>query len=237
MEHSQNGWPASKNTADLDILWYAVPGSGGIRLPLAKKAAPLLLAAAAEFHKTVEGLHDGWCWGYAYRDIRGVTGTLSNHASGTAMDLNAPRHPLGVPASRNFSPAQIKRCQQIAVKYGLSWGGDWISRPDAMHFEIDVTPAQAKALIDRLNLDPWGNVIKPLNQANFVPLKFGSTGREVAQVQKKLQARGFVITDMDGYFGATTMKAVKEFRRRHPSLWPVKPVVNWKTYMRITEGK
>ena len=61
----------------------------------------------------VEALVDGWCWGHAYREISGST-TLSNHASGTAIDINAPRHPLG--ASGTFSSTQVSRIRSI-----LSW--------------------------------------------------------------------------------------------------------------------
>jgi peptidoglycan hydrolase-like protein with peptidoglycan-binding domain len=49
---------------------------------------------------------NGWCWGHAYREISGST-TLSNHASGIAIDINAPRHPLG--ASGTFSSTQVSR--------------------------------------------------------------------------------------------------------------------------------
>jgi hypothetical protein len=40
----------------------------------------------------------------------------------------------------------------LAKKYGLKWGGDFKSRPDDMHFEVNVTPAKAKALIESLGL-------------------------------------------------------------------------------------
>jgi hypothetical protein len=40
----------------------------------------------------------------------------------------------------------------LAKKYGLKWGGDFKSRPDDMHFEVQATPAKAKALIKSLGL-------------------------------------------------------------------------------------
>lgn len=113
-----------------------VPGTS-IRIPVRKgPAGELLMWAAARWHREVEPLVEGWNWGWAYRAIRGAS-ALSNHASGTAIDLNAPRHPLGVPASRNLSPAQIAAIRRIIAdaKGCLEWGGLW-SRPDAMHIEV-----------------------------------------------------------------------------------------------------
>jgi hypothetical protein len=40
----------------------------------------------------------------------------------------------------------------LAKKYGLRWGGDYLHRKDEMHFEIDLTPERASALIIKLGL-------------------------------------------------------------------------------------
>jgi hypothetical protein len=40
----------------------------------------------------------------------------------------------------------------LAKKYGLKWGGDFKSRPDDMHFEVEATLAKAQALIKSLGL-------------------------------------------------------------------------------------
>lgn len=58
----------------------------------------------------VEALVNPGCWGYNYRIISGST-SFSNHASGTAIERNAPRHPLG--ASGSFSSAQGSRIGSI----------------------------------------------------------------------------------------------------------------------------
>lgn len=94
-------------------------------------------------------------WGYAYRAIRGQedAGNLSNHASGTAVDLNATKHPLG---KRNtFTDEQEIKIQALAAKYGLRWGGDYKNRADEMHFEINLSPLGVKAKIDELGLTEW----------------------------------------------------------------------------------
>lgn len=70
--------------------------------------------------------------GFNYRNIRGGN-RLSQHAFGTAIDINADANPfLGKgQAVVTDLPANTA---DIAKKWGLEWGGTW-NRPDAMHFE------------------------------------------------------------------------------------------------------
>ncbi len=148
---SYNGWPASKDQAEIGIKSYSVPGTL-IKLRCAEKVAPLLVGFAAEFHNLIEPLDVGALddWGYAYRDVRGVPGKLSNHASGTAIDLNSLRHPLGKVGT--FDAAKVPMIRALAKKYGLTWGGDW-TRKDEMHFEISIGPAKVAELITKLGLE------------------------------------------------------------------------------------
>jgi hypothetical protein len=148
---SQNGWPASKDQAELGIKSYPVPGSE-IKLRCAEAVAPLLIGFASEFHKLIEPIDDGGLddWGYAFRMVRGSEDSLSNHSSGTAIDLNAKDHPLG--AAGTFPAAKVPMIQALAKKYGLRWGGDYKSRADEMHFEIDLSEAKVAALIGSLKL-------------------------------------------------------------------------------------
>ena len=148
---SSNGWPASKDPAVIGIKSFKVPGTD-LKIRCAKKAAPLLIGLAAEFHETIEPIDKGTLddWGYAFRMIRGSTDSLSNHSSGTAIDVNAIKHPLG---KRNtFTDKQEIIIRQIAAKYGCKWGGDW-KRADEMHFEIDLNRKQVKERIKELGLD------------------------------------------------------------------------------------
>jgi hypothetical protein len=148
---SHNGWRASKDPAEIDIKSYVVPGTK-IKLRCAEAVAPLIIGFAAEFHKLIEPIDEGALddWGYAFRQIRGSTDNLSNHASGTAIDLNAPKHALGLVGT--FPPEKVPMIRALAKKYGLKWGGDYNNRKDEMHFEIDITPAKAAALIIKLGL-------------------------------------------------------------------------------------
>jgi hypothetical protein len=148
---SHNGWTASKDPAEIDIKSYLVPGTK-VKLRCASACAPLLIGFAAEFHKLIEPIDEGALddWGYAFRPIRGQTEKLSNHSSGTAIDLNAPKHALGVIGT--FPPEKVPMIRALSKKYGLKWGGDYQNRKDEMHWEIDLTPEKASALIIKLGL-------------------------------------------------------------------------------------
>lgn len=147
--NSANGWKASKIRAEIGIESFLVPGTN-LKLACAKAVAPLLVGFAAEFHELIEPIDEGTLddWGYAYRDVRGSTTTLSNHSSGTAIDLNATQHPLGKVGT--FPNEKVPMIRALAKKYGLIWGGDYRNRKDEMHFEIALTPAKAAALIEKL---------------------------------------------------------------------------------------
>jgi hypothetical protein len=149
MLSSYNGWPASKDPAEIGIKSYPVPGTNR-KLRCAEAVAPLLVGFAAEFHALIEPIDEGkWDeWGYAFRDVRGVTGKLSNHASGTAIDLNATQHALG--AIGTFPAEKVPMLRALAKKYCLKWGGDFQGRKDEMHFEINAKPAKVAKRINRI---------------------------------------------------------------------------------------
>lgn len=101
----------------------------------------LLCHLALWFDNHVERLDEGvWDeWGHAIRPVRGQTSGYSNHAAGTAIDLNATRHPFHVATSATFTPKQVAAIRARLGLYSgtIDWGGDW--RPgnqDGMHFEI-----------------------------------------------------------------------------------------------------
>ena len=148
---SYNGWPASKEVESIRIKSYAIKGSS-IKLRCAYFAAPLLVAFAESFHEMIEEIDGGALddWGYCYRDVRGVPGKLSNHSSGTAIDLNATKHPLG--KAGTFPAEKVPMIQALAKKYGLAWGGDYQNRKDEMHFEIRLNPLKTAKRIEKLGL-------------------------------------------------------------------------------------
>lgn len=73
------------------------------------------------------GYHPTSSGGYNYRNIRG-SDRLSQHAFGTAIDLNAMTN------ARGQSATDIPHAAELAKKWGLEWGGTW-KNPDPMHFE------------------------------------------------------------------------------------------------------
>ena len=152
METSYNGYPASKDPGEINIKSYPVKGTDR-KLKCAESVGPLLATFAAEFHELIEPIDEGTFddWGYAYRMVRGNSTKLSCHSSGTAIDLNATKHPLG--KAGTFPAEKIPMIRALAKKYGLKWGGDFKTRPDDMHFEVTITPIKAKELITKLGLE------------------------------------------------------------------------------------
>lgn len=152
MEKSQNGWPANKDPNVIKVKSYPVPGTN-IKLRVAQRCAPLLVAFAADFHNLVEPIDEGSLddWGFNYRPVRGETTGLSNHSSGSAIDLNSKIHPLG---KRNtFTSDQRNVLDELCAKYKIKGGYTFIKRADDMHFEMACGPAEATALIKKLGLD------------------------------------------------------------------------------------
>ena len=148
---SQNNWIASKDASEIDIVSIPIKGTT-VKVRCAKAVAPLIAGFCAEFHGLIEPIDHGILddWGFNFRMVRGSTDKLSNHSSGTAVDLNATKHPLG--KSGTFPSEKVPMIRALAKKYGMMWGGDFRHRPDEMHFEITVSPAKAAELIGSLKL-------------------------------------------------------------------------------------
>ena len=153
---SYNGYPASKDPKEIGIKSYPVKGTDR-KLRCAESVGPLLAAFAAEFHELIEPIDEGTFddWAYAFRMVRGTTDKLSCHSSGTAIDLNATRHALGKVGT--FPAEKVPMIRALAKKYGLKWGGDFKSRADEMHFEVEISSIKAKQLLTKLGLDGVNN--------------------------------------------------------------------------------
>jgi hypothetical protein len=155
MSISQNDWTVLASSAGLDNR--LVSGTTDVLLAPGVRAgdvATVLRYVATQFNAHVEKLHAGWCWGYHLRPIRGQTSGYSNHASATAIDLNAPSHPRQS-ANRytGFNSAQVATIHSILAELGgiVRWGGDYVNPPyDGMHFEINATAAAVHTVALRL---------------------------------------------------------------------------------------
>ncbi|WP_181272843.1 peptidoglycan-binding protein [Brevibacterium oceani] len=183
--------------------------------------ATVLSYVANRFHSEVELLVWPGNWGYAERTIRGNSTTLSNHASGTAIDLNAPRHPLGKVGT--FSSAQKGRIKKILADCGgvVRWGGNYNGRKDEMHFEINAGTAAvakvAKAIKAGKKPGPSGGATSSGGSSSptyttvtgSTPLvKLYHKGEPVKRIQKAVGVK------VDGYFGKDTQTAVKAYQKK-----------------------
>jgi hypothetical protein len=121
---------------------------------------------ATWFHENIESLYSRQLddWGYALRPIRGQTTGYSNHASGTAIDLNATSHPLGARNTFNERQERMLR-ERLAGHYGgtIRWGGSYSGRADEMHFEIDRPFATVVAAANRLRPSAIGRRVALAN--------------------------------------------------------------------------
>lgn len=224
MVASQNGWVANDRSK---VSSQLVPGTN-VRLTVRSDApGQLLIMCAALFDKWVEdidvsasfGTPDDW--GYAERPIRGGS-DLSNHASGTAIDLNATRHPLGTNPGANYSPAQIAAIHKIV---GLTdgvvrWGGDYIGRKDGMHLEINdgqdlASCGRALTVVTAVVQQVLGENPTPPPTPVPQPAPAPAPSGDVEQVKKDqfdLTDTGFPTGGIDGVWGPKSVAACEAFQ-------------------------
>jgi len=139
---SENGWLVIKSSGDKDLIVIRIPETGrpGIPLRLQKDCAPLLAHIAMRVHKDIGSLHDnnkaGFQdeGGYNYRKI-GTSSRWSNHASGTAIDLNWQKWPM---FKKRMTKKQRAAADAIASEFAevIRWGGHYKTDVDEMHWEI-----------------------------------------------------------------------------------------------------
>lgn len=118
------GDPLSPGWQEKNLQW--IEPVKGQRWQVYKQAAPAFEGLLTDLAKL--GYTPTSSGGFNYRNIRGGD-RLSQHAFGTAIDINALANQLGQ------STTDIPQAAQLAAKYGLEWGGNWKGRPDPMHFE------------------------------------------------------------------------------------------------------
>ncbi|MBB6224570.1 M15 family metallopeptidase [Rhizobium leguminosarum] len=129
--------PAGSTKTGIDLA--QVSTSDGLVASVNKKFA-------ANFQGLIDGLEEvGYkiksIGGYNYRNIAG-TNKLSNHAFGDAIDINPGTNPMG----RRLVTDMPSSVSALAAQNGLTWGGDWNSKKDAMHFEVQSSKTAADAL-------------------------------------------------------------------------------------------
>lgn len=145
---SQNGWSAPGRSV---IATYTVPGTT-LKIPLRKgDVSVVLLEYLRRYHLEVESLYNQPqdLWGYADRLVRGSTTSVSNHASGTAVDARAVKNGLGMRGT--FTAAQGHALDRLLAYFeGVLRHGRSYSRPDPMHAEINSGAAAVKRIADKI---------------------------------------------------------------------------------------
>lgn len=214
---SQNGY-----AIDPPRTLRTVPGTN-VKLVLADGPVGIvLLYIATAFDREVESIDTAAGgtpddWGFAHRVIAG-TQTYSNHASGTAIDLNALRHPRG--RRGTFSTGQLHAIRNIlvAAEGVIRWGGDYSgSSVDEMHWEV-IRPLSDVARV-AAKVGPWtDNTTVVINPPKTTPptLRNGSTGDWVSKLQDHMNRvyPAYAKLQVDGVFGARTHAVMCEFQRR-----------------------
>lgn len=182
MKKSYNGWPGIPKSSDARLTTIE-PVPGRKMRTRAGDVAVILNHVAYRFHREVESLtaHDRIPdeWGYAYRRVRAGK-SLSNHASGTAIDLNATRHPFRTKASSNFSPEQIRAARKIVTD--CKGVVRWLEGHDPMHWEI-----------------------APINQGGS-PVKVAKLAASI----RGEEPTGKVRLSVDGMLGPITISALRQ---------------------------
>lgn len=140
MAFSQNGGLVVEN-GDPGLIFTHIPGTDFVQYLGGIKGADLNTIAmywGARWHAEVEPIlppaQVTGQWGHEKRDIRGSATQWSNHASGTAWDTNAAKHPLG---TRTLSSKQLATLAQMvtALRGAVRSGAFYSGRVDEMHCE------------------------------------------------------------------------------------------------------
>jgi len=91
----------------------------------------------------------------------------SNHMSGTAVDIGAPKYPWG---QRTMPPATKAKVRTLLAKFEgvIFWGADW-DYPDEMHYQIGLPPSDPRVhqFAEKLNNGSLG--ASPADDAPSAP--------------------------------------------------------------------
>ncbi|WP_263117872.1 M15 family metallopeptidase [Cellulomonas fimi] len=189
MANSENGWPLVVEAQLEPLAW--LPNNARL---LAGPVAQVLGYVARQFAARVEPITS--TSSFRPKATIGSGSTYSNHASGTALDMNGGRHPQG--SKDTFTDPQVGAIRQILAECSgvLRWGGDYaMPITDEMHFEIrpGATAAQVAAAAAALTTNtPNPEEDMPLNDAD----KSWMTGEVHRVVLEILRAPEFQLNDI-----------------------------------------
>ena len=140
---SANGWLVQSR---LD------PAGGVFDIPLSGLAATVTVRSGApaailgwvieEFHRAVAPVYKGGLTGY-FSAERGDPAQLTNHASGTAVDIMPNMYPDGTLDTLNRLQMNAVLSIIDMLAPAVSWGGT-LPLPQPSHFEIALPPTDAR---------------------------------------------------------------------------------------------
>lgn len=226
MAVSQNGWrvfDAAPDATTPYITGRVRPGDVDV----------IFTWLGEQFNERVEHIRKDWSWGWAKRNVRNSS-AISNHASATANDFNAPAHVLGKRGT--FSRRQVDEIHEILreLEGVIRWGGDYQNRADEMHFEIIKNAAAVKRVADKIRngtigrAKPWKWNPKVRSELAKVQRQFQIAAgvvegvlqqfHGVAAIQhalnvKFLGPKGLPLLTVDGYVGPETVAAWKAYEK------------------------
>lgn len=139
---SSFGWVRAQNI--VPFSWQGHVFAGGV----AAGTEPLWTGLLNDLVPQIPGGLNGYLGGYENRNNVNNPSRVSFHAYGLALDINYDKNPNGAdPADLSgqyvIPPAAARAA---AAKWGMEWGGDFRGTPDAMHFELHLSPEQVKSL-------------------------------------------------------------------------------------------
>jgi hypothetical protein len=157
---SQNGWSANDRSV---IASYTIPRTQQMIALRKGDVSVILLDLLGWIHLNIEPLDVGVLddWGYAERLVRGSTTDLSNHASGTAVDVNAVRHPLAVHGTWSADQKRSIDARLRLYEGCIRWGEEYSGRIDPMHFEVNRGAADCKRIADKIRAGQLGPTPSP----------------------------------------------------------------------------
>lgn len=204
---SQNGY-----SCDASLIVKLTVPTTSVKLNLRKgDTSVLLLHFAAWFHKNISPLKQAQCGGYNDRNIRGSSTTKSNHASGTAEDLNWTEFPQHARKMTSAQRAKV-RAQIRYYEGALRWGGDY-SDPDEQHVEINDTPAAVTRVADKIRKDAMPQRTATTQKiSGVVPmLRQGDSDSELTGYDTIVRMQRIVGASDDGDWGPKATAALARF--------------------------
>lgn len=131
-----------------NITQVTIPQLCGVENPYSRRA----FSGGVYFHRHAvpqlraffdalqrEGLHRlvlTWGGSFVPRMVRGSATRLSNHAFGSAFDINMQWNGLGATPKLAGERGSVRQLVSLANEHGFFWGGHYRSRKDGMHFEV-----------------------------------------------------------------------------------------------------